>query len=358
MKTIYLLSVQPFAGKTFISIGLMAKLKELGYGVGYIKPVGLTPQKIGNSIYDTDAILIKELFSLEDPLDIISPWVITPETFHTNSATTNDLRAADKIQETIRKSLETFKDRDFVLIGGAGNIFTGSVLGCDALSLIETFNSRVLIIESFSGDSSMDNIIGLSKMVKNRLLGAIINKIPDNAMSMVKQNLKPFLESQGIRILGTFPRDPILESLSIRDIVALLNARVLCCEDRLDELVEHFTVGAMDVDSALRYFRRIPNKAVITGAHRSDIQLAAMETSTKVIILTGGTGTNDVVIAKAISKGIPLLSVEMDTFSTVERIEFLLGKSRIKEPKKVERLKELFSQEFEINAFLEAINSK
>jgi len=33
--------------------------------------------------------------------------------------------------------------------------------------------------------------------------------------------------------------------------------------------VENFLVGAMDVDSGAAFFRRTPNKAVITGAHRS-----------------------------------------------------------------------------------------
>ena len=36
-------------------------------------------------------------------------------------------------------------------------------------------------------------------------------------------------------------------------------------------------VGAMSVESALSYFRRKPNKAVITGGDRADIQLAALE---------------------------------------------------------------------------------
>lgn len=49
-------------------------------------------------------------------------------------------------------------------------------------------------------------------------------------------------------------------------------------------MVEHLMIGAMDVDSALTYFRRKPNKAVITGGDRPDIQLAALETSTKCTI--------------------------------------------------------------------------
>jgi len=111
----------------------------------------------------------------------------------------------------------------------------------------------------------------------------------------------------------------------------------------------------MDVDSALSYFRRTPNKAVITGAHRADIQLAAIETSTRCIILTGGLPTNDVVIGKAEAKGVPILSVMDDTFTTIDRIEGSMGKTNIREQRKVERVRELMKAEFDMDRFLKAV---
>ena len=56
------------------------------------------------------------------------------------------------------------------------------------------------------------------------------------------------------------------------------------CHAAFAQLGHERPIGAMDVDSALSYFRRTPNKAVITGAHRTDIQLVAMETLTKCIL--------------------------------------------------------------------------
>lgn len=181
--------------------------------------------------------------------------------------------------------------------------------------------------------------------------------MPQNAVAHAREKIKPFLEKSGIAIFGVFPKDSLLESIAIRQLVEILNGRVLCCEDRLDDLVENFSIGAMDVDSALSYFSRIPNKAVITGAHRSDIQLAAMETSTKCIILTGGLYTNDVVIGKAQSKGIPIISVAEDTFTAIDRIEAAMGKARIREKRKIERTKELINAEFDMERFLKAVMS-
>jgi BioD-like phosphotransacetylase family protein len=172
----------------------------------------------------------------------------------------------------------------------------------------------------------------------------------------VKNTVKPFLDKKGVPVYGAIPRDKFLESVTVRQLNEILNGKVLCCEDRFDELVENFLIGAMDVDSALNYFRRTLNKAVITGAHRTDIQLAALDTSTKCIILTGGFQTNEVVLGKARARGIPILTVSEDTFSVIDKIELRMGKSSIREKRKIERAKELIGAGFDMFGFLKKLN--
>lgn len=352
MNPIFIASNRSHTGKTFLALGLALKLIEDGYKVGYIKPVGKMPVKKGHEIFDADAIFIKDALSLPDDLSVISPFVFSYEQ--------QNLLFEDKIKDVkkrIMDALNTQKDKDFVIIGGAGDIFEGAVLDIDAMSLIKEINARVLFVESWRGDSSIDTLFGSYKLLDKRFAGGVLNKVPVNALAHVKETVKPFIEKRGIPVLGVFPKDSLLESISIRHLNETLNGRVLCCEDRLDEFVENYSIGAMDVDSALSYFSRIPNKAVITGAHRSDIQLAAMETSTKCIILTGGLYTNDVVIGKAQVKGIPIISVAEDTFTTIDRIEAVMGKARIREKEKIERAKELVGMEFDMKSFLEILST-
>src|SRR5208283_268604 len=161
-----------------------------------------------------------------------------------------------------------------------------------------------------------------------------------------------FIEKAGVPIYGIFRKDKLLEAVTVRHLVDELNGKVLCCEDKLTEFVENFSIGAMDVDSALSYFRRTPNKAVITGAHRTDIQLVAMETSTRCIIITGGLSTNEVVMGKAQSKGIPIISVSLDTFTVVDRIEAVAGRTNIRQKEKQLRIKELINSQFDMDRLL------
>jgi uncharacterized protein len=350
MIPIYIASTTGYSGKTFIALGLAMKLKEEGYSVGFMKPIGKTPVKIGKSLFDADAVFIKETLGLSEPLEVISPFVLTFE-----SQTMLLKGKIGDAKKQIMAAFRSLKKKDFIIIGGSGSMFEGALLNINVLSLMDDMDARVLMVEPWRGEFSADSLYGVRNLLDKRFTGAVINQVPQNTVGYVKETLRPFLEKKGVRVFGVVPKDRFLSSISVRQLAEILNGRVLCCDNALDEFVENFSIGAMDVDSALAYFRRTPNKAVITGAHRTDIQFAAMETSTKCIILTGGLPTNDVVIGRAQAKGIPIISVEDDTFTAVDKIESALGKTRIREKGKIERAKEIMDVEFDMKRFLKSL---
>jgi len=109
------------------------------------------------------------------------------------------------------------------------------------------------------------------------------------------------------------------------------------------------------VDRALHYFRRTPRKCVITGGDRSDIQLAALETPTRCLILTGDLRPSHTVVARAEELGVPVLLVRGDTLTTVSTIDELLGKLRVREPRKIEHAIEQFEAHLDLAKLDEAL---
>lgn len=103
----------------------------------------------------------------------------------------------------------------------------------------------------------------------------------------------------------------------------------------------------MNVNSALKYFRKGRNMAVVTGGDRADIQLAALETSTQCLILTGQVPPIQEVISRAEDLEIPILSVDLDTLTTVEIVDRAFGKVRVNEPIKVQCMSRLMSEYFD-----------
>jgi BioD-like phosphotransacetylase family protein len=305
----------------------------------------------GKDSYDADALFIKETLGLDEPLDVISPFVMSYEV-----QTLLYQGKAVEAKKRVLAAFKVFKKKDFLFLCGASDLFEGALLGIDTVSLAEEMKAQVLMVEPWRGDSSADSLFGAHAIFGKRYAGGVINKVPEATIEHVKNTVKPFLEKKGVPVFGVIPKDKFLESVTVGQLNEILNGKVLCCEDKLDEFVENFLVGAMDVDSALNYFRRTLNKAVITGAHRTDIQLAALDTSTKCIILTGGFQTNEVVLGKARARGIPILTASDDTFSAISKIELRMGKSSIREKRKIERAKDLISAGFDMFGFLKRLN--
>jgi len=347
MIPIFIASNTGYTGKNFIAIGIVAKLLELGYSVGYMKPISKTPIKEGKDIFDADAIFIKKALSLPEPMNVISPFALSYET--------QIIQLKDKLKSANKRIMNAFnsmKDKDFLVISGPADLLEGSMLNIDALTLIKEMKAYVIMVEAWRGIISMDSIYGMHKLAGDRFIGGVFNKVPVNILSYVNESVRPYMEKRGTKIFGSFHKDKFLESVTIRHIIEALNGGILCGEDKLDEFIDSFMIGAMDVDNALRYFSKVPDKAVITGANRTDIQLAAIETSTKCIILTGGLYTNEFVLERACAKGVTIIAVQEDTFSTVDKIDNILSKTRIREQGKIDRVKELFNMEFDLDRLM------
>lgn len=350
MIPILLTSNSGFAGKTFFALGFALKLIDLGYKISYMKPIGKKPIKKGRGLFSSGAMFMREALHLSDNIEDMSPFVLSFET--QNQLFEGNI---EDVKAKIVKAFNNFSDKDFLLLGGGNNFFEGISFGVDAYSIAKELNAKVLLVEAWAGDLSLDNVLGSAKYFDGFFAGAVINKVPTSILWYVKDKVAPYIEKNGVRIFGVFPKDSLLEAVTVRHLVEILNGGVICCEDKLDELVENFSVGAMDVDNALHFFRRTPNKAVITGVHRPDIQIAALETSTKCIILTGGQSTSDFVIGKAQSLGVPIISVSDDTYTTIDKIEKTVGKARLNEKGKVAKAKELVDRNFDIDKFMKCI---
>jgi BioD-like phosphotransacetylase family protein len=351
MVYLYIASMRGFSGKSLITLGLGLLLKEKGYRVGYIKPFGRIPIKAGGHLVDADAEFMRKALDIQDPPEVVSPFTVAAET----QGSAMKGRGADKFA-AVKKAIASISDKDIVIVGGAADLFEGSVFGINALRLIDHLDAKTIVIEPWNAEGSVDTIIGSRELLGESFLGCVINKIPQAAHDFIKTSVRPYLVKKGIPVFASLHRDILLDSVTVRQLKDILDGRVLCCEQGLDEFIENYSVGAMDVDSALKYFRRTPRKAVITGAHRSDIQLAALETSTKCIILTGGLTPNDVIIGKARLAGVPIVSVREDTFRTVQKIEAVLGKIRIREQKKVAKTREIVEKEFDMKGFLSRLD--
>jgi BioD-like phosphotransacetylase family protein len=197
--------------------------------------------------------------------------------------------------------------------------------------LAHALEAAVVLVHPWQDTRDVEPLLEVRSQLGSRLAGVVINGVPPEALSALKQDLIPALETIGLPILGVMPRSPLLRSVTVEELARRLEARVLCSGERLDLLVETLSIGAMNVNSAMEFFRRRRNMAVVTGADRTDIQLAALEASTQCLILTGVGDPLPQLLNRAEELEVPVLKVDHDTLTTVEVVEAAIGHVRLHE---------------------------
>jgi hypothetical protein len=342
--SLYLVSVNPFAGKSLAALAIGLHLREAGIRVGYFKPVGTLPHTVRGVTTDEDAFFISERLNPDAPLDALCPVLLTPEFM--SRALNGELA---ELRARIRESYaRVAAGRDVVIVGGVGTLSRGSLLGLSAPAIAELLGSKVLVLAKFVSQASAEEVLLARRLLGDQYAGTIFNFVGPSEEETLRGDMERYLEAHGTPVLGVIPRDELLSGITVRELVEHLPAKMLCCDKALDELVLHFVIGAMGVASAARYFRQLGDKAVITGGDRADIQLAALQTPTKAIILTGNIYPSAVITRRAQQLGVALLLAPHDTLTTVERVEQIAGRLRVRGSAKVERGRALFEKHVDL----------
>jgi BioD-like phosphotransacetylase family protein len=344
MATLYVTSLEDYSGKSALCIGLAKRFVSYGLHVGYMKPIATTTTRwMQGRLISEDAQFMKQVFNLAEDLEVLTPVGLDPalESIMEGEA---DLGFERRVKQAFK---EVSRGKDVVIVEGARTLMEGAIVGLPASKVARLLRAKALVVARYTRHSVIDELAAAQMLLSGSLLGAVINVVPRQQLPYIEEVAVPFLEKEGIKVLAVLPEDEVLRGVSVKDLVEALEGRVLCCPQMTEELVENLTVGAMTVDSAIEYFRRAANKAVITGGDRSDIQLAALETSTKCLVLTGNLEPTPFIVGRAEEKRVPIVLVAHDTLRAVEIIEEVFGKSRFYQEKKIQRFTTMLDQRFD-----------
>ncbi len=342
-------STQPFSGKSATVLGLARQLRSQNLQVAYGKPLGT---EIGNAAepFDADVQFIATTLGLSAS-QIGSPMVMFTDP-------TINAKLQGEHSTSSRQPLASYVqglEGDLILLEGPGTLHQGRLFDLSLAQMAQELNAPVMLVERLDSFAAIDNLLIAQAQLGDHLLGVLVADIPAERQEMMTNLIQPFLQRQGIPLLGILPRNDLLRSVAVEELVKQLNAQVLCGGDHLDVMVESLTVGAMNVSAAMKYFDRARNMAVVTGGDRTDIQLAALEKSTHCLILTGQITPDPMVLTRAEDLEVPVLSVDLDTLTTVEIIDRTFGQVRVHEPSKVECISQLMAEHFDLKAFMKRL---
>jgi len=306
---------------------------------------------VNGELTDEDAYFVAQRLGLETTPSSLCPVIMTRETCNMD---------ADEARAEIRTAFgPASSGADVMIVSGTGSLIKrGSMMGISGVTVSEMLDVPVLLVGKCESFRDADSIVAARRVLGDRIIGVILNMVPPRLKDQMWDDVVPCIEKTGLQVLGIMPKDPILNSVSVSELAEATHAEFLCGADAAAELVENFVVGAMGAEQALHYFRRTARKCVITGGDRSDIQLAALESPTRCLILTGDLHPSHNVLARAEELGVPVLLVSDDTLATVTTIEGLLGKLRVRESNKIEHAVEQFEAHLELAKLDEALGLK
>ena len=348
MKALYVTSLHTFSGKTALCLVLGRYFQAQGYKVSYLKPLSTHPWQASCGTADEDADFVRRMLGLPgNTCDLVS--VVLDQSLLQQELVGE---APPDLLARVKADFERVgTGMDIVLVEGGASLREGFCVGLGTPVVAEALDMPALAIAPFRNRMSLlDDCLVAKLRLGKWLEGVLINLVPDEDLDFVRDVARPYLERQGIPLLGVLPMRKQLQAISVGELADALDGEFLALPEKKDMLIEHLVVGAMSAEQALPRIRRVPGtKAVITGGDRADIQLVALETATHCLILTGHLRPVPEVLRRAEECGVPVLLVRSNTLETVQAIEQVFGKTRLGQRAKLEEFEALLEKHFDFS---------
>jgi BioD-like phosphotransacetylase family protein len=346
MINLYVAS-QESSGKTTLCAGIGKKLLSQGKKTGYFLPVTISEANNGLK----DAALMKEVLELGESPDVIAPFKVSSRELW-KSLTDNK---EDFVRQLKKNHASVTGDKDIVIMEGLNGLPVDKVSALACYTIAEALDARVLMVLRYSAALAPSDIVRTAGELGQKLLGVVVNLAPESRIEAVRQDITAAFQKVGIKVMGVLPEVRSLLGLSVKELAEALNGEIVTCPENAGEIVENLMLGAMNLDSGIDYFSRKKDKATIIRGERPDMQLAALQTPTKCLVLTGSARPLATVITEAESKHVPVVVTKKDTPGTISDIERALAHSSLHGERKLKKLDELLDRYLDMKSLSSAL---
>jgi hypothetical protein len=360
MRHVYLAATGQNRGKTTLSVGVMDGFTRRGLSTGFMKPVGQRTVIEDGVSADEDAVLMKSVFSLAEPLEQMSP-VHIPRGFTKSYI---EGKVVEDLPSRIRDAHAAFAaDRDMLLIEGTGHAGVGAVIGLSNADVAAMLGSPAVIVSEGGVGRPIDEIV-LNKSLFERagvtVAGAIVNKVDLLAKPDLGRTLELGLAHHGIPLLGVLPYRPILSNPTLAMVLEGVHGETIHPGPDLDQVIGGVAIGAMEPRHMLQ--RIGPGAVVIVPGDREDVILAIVKAHRPEpeaggdalgMVLTGGYRPRESVLEAIRDADLFATIVPEDTYKVASEVHDLLVKTHVTDLGKIEEIKALVWESLAIDRILE-----
>ena len=154
----------------------------------------------------------------------------------------------------------------------------------------------------------------------------------------------------GGNAIGAIPQDRHLAAPLVREIAPAVEGELSGDEELFDESSRDLVIGPVSAHEGMDYFRKYPDKTLITRHDRIDIALGALDYEPLCLILAGGEPTLPYVAQRAERESFALITTSLTTLETVAAIGPLYGNAPFVGERKLATAIELVSANVDTGA--------
>jgi BioD-like phosphotransacetylase family protein len=347
MRHVYLAATGQNRGKTTVSLGVLDGFQRRGLSASFLKPVGQRTIIEDGVPADEDAVLMKQVFGLREPLRQMSP-VHIPRGFtqaYIEGEVVEDLPAR------LMAAHAAFADRDILLIEGTGHAGVGAVIGLSNATVAAMLGAPAVIVSEGGVGRPIDEIVLNASLFERfgvTVAGAIVNKVDLDAKPGLARTLERGLARHGIPLLGVLPYRPILSNPTLAMVVEGLHGETIHPGPDLDQVIGGIAIGAMEPEHMLE---RIGLRSlVIVPGDRIDVigalvsaRLGGADESDRAlgIVLTGGYRPAPAILDAIRGADLFAMLVSEDTYAVASELHDLLVKTHPADAGKIAEIKAL-----------------
>mgnify|MGYP003614298302 FL=1 len=339
-KAIYITTNEPHSGKSAITLGMMSMLIGKATKVGYFRPIieDTEDEKIDSHIQT-----VIDYFKLDIPYE--NAYAITKSKLIKEKNNGN----IDSVIDLIIEKYKVLEDQfDYVLVEGTSFSGEGTAIELDINVLIAKNLGIPVTIVGSGENKSIEELIDTLNLTYStfrdkdvEVLAIIANKVNTADKDLINIKLKNTFPDSILKF--EIPVVKGLDSPTFKEIIEELDGKLLFGEKNINNQVDSFSVGAMQLRN---YLQHITEKGlVITPGDRADIILGALQANLSVnypsisgIVLTGGIIPEDTImkLIEGLSDIVPIASVEEGTYLIANRIGAIKSKIYADNIKKIE----------------------
>ena len=348
MRHIYLAATGQNRGKTTVSLGVLDGFRRRGLSTGFMKPVGQRTVIEDGVPADEDAVLMRGVFGLAEPLQQMSP-VHIPRGF---TQTYIEGGFVEDLPARIRTAHASFgADRDILLIEGTGHAGVGAVIDLSNAVVAAMLGAPAVIVSEGGVGRPIDEIVLNASLFERhgvRVAGAIVNKVDLDAKPGLARTLETGLARHGIPLLGVLPYRPLLSNPTLAMVLEGVHGETLCPGPDLDQVIGGVAIGAMEPEHMLQ--RIGPRSLVIVPGDRTDVIQALVgaraggnpdDDGPLGLVLTGGYRPSAAVIDSIRAADLFATIVPEDTYVVASEVHDLLVKTHASDAGKIAEIKAL-----------------